>query len=134
MESKEPLFLANKAFFIVWEDFLNIQEPYNPSPLTVNEVITCFRCRWGVTYDIRLFVRQKHVFFQIMWAYLEQQSFPLDEEGYKNHINEVLEIVNRLGQADFVREWISNVESKPRIGRALSLQLRGDDRFDEFLV
>ena len=104
------------------------------SPLTVDEVITCFRCRWGVAYDMKLMIKKEGIFLQIMWRYLEQQSFPLDEESYRVHLNEILEIVNEIGQADFVRQWIENVGTKPRIGRALTLQLKGGGRVEEFLL
>ncbi len=103
-------------------------------PLTVNEVITCFRYRWGVSYDLRLFSRGEHLYLQIMWAYLEQQSFPKTEEVYRLDIKKILEIINRIDQSAFVREWIENVNARPRIGRALSLQLNVDERLNEFLL
>ncbi len=106
----------------------------SPKPLTVDEVITCFRCRWGVSYDLRLIARGGHLYFQVMWGYLEQQSFPKTEESYRLDIKHVLEIINRIGQSAFVREWIENVNARPRIGRVLSLQLREDERLKEFLV
>ena len=42
-----------------------------------------------------------------MWAYLERQSFPMDEVTYRAHIAEVLDVVNRLGLAAEVRRWIT---------------------------
>ena len=104
------------------------------NPLNVEEVISCFRERWGVSYDLKLRVRNNYLYLQIMWAYLEQQSFPMDEEIYIAHLNSVLEIINRLGQAELVREWIREVTPKPRIGRALSLQLKTDSRLEEFVL
>ncbi|WP_320664091.1 DUF3067 family protein [Prochlorococcus sp. MIT 1223] len=106
----------------------------NQIPLTAEEVINCFRNRWGVTYDIQLMVRNNYLYFQIMWGYLEQQSFPLNEEDFNVHINEILEIVNRTGQAEVVRVWMNKVGAKPRIGRALTLQLKGDERLEEFVL
>ena len=58
-----------------------------------------------------------------MWAYLEQQSFPMDEIGFRQHIAEVLDVVNRLGLAAEVRSWLSSTRDKPRLGKALSMQL-----------
>ncbi len=113
---------------------MNKRSNFSPSPLTVDEVIMSFRCRWGVAYDLQLLVRNNRLYLQIMWGYLEQQSFPMSEETFKEHINEVLEIINRLGQSDFVREWIDRLEARPKIGRALSLELKGDERLEEFLV
>ncbi len=108
--------------------------PNASSALSVNEVITCLRCRWGVTYDMRLVVRKKQLYLQIMWGYLEQQSFPMVEAEYRDHLNSIIEVVNRIGQADLVRKWLADIGSKPRIGRALTLQLKADDRLTEFLV
>ncbi len=104
------------------------------SPLNVEEVISCLKDRWGVTYDLQLVVRKDCLYLHIMWAYLEQQSFPMTEEKYIEHLNEVLEIINRLGLANNVREWMKAVGSKPRIGRALSLKLKADELLAEFVL
>jgi len=83
---------------------------------------------------MKLIIKKEGIFLQIMWRYLEQQSFPFTEESYRAHLNEILEIVNDVGQAEFVRQWIENVGIKPRIGRALTLQLKEDARLKEFLL
>ena len=93
-------------------------------PLSVEEVINCLRQRWKATYDLQLVVRRQRVYLQVMWAYLEQQSFPMDENAYREHLAEVLDVVNRLGLAAEVRQWITTTRDKPRLGKALSLQLR----------
>ena len=104
------------------------------SPLEVEEVISCFKERWGVTYDLQLIVRNKCLYIQIMWGYLEQKSFPMDEVMYKDHISQVLEIINRLGLSNVVREWLNTIGPKPRIGRALSLKLKAEVGLDEFVL
>ncbi len=111
----------------------NSQEHYS-SPLSVEEVIKSLRENLGATYDIQLVIRKDRLYFQVMWAYLEQQSFPICEEDYRRHINKVLEVVNRLGLAEDVREWIRNVKKKPRVGRAISLQLKGASCLEEFVL
>lgn len=45
-------------------------------PLRVEELISCLRQRWKATYDLQLVVRRQRLYLQVMWAYLEQQSFP----------------------------------------------------------
>jgi hypothetical protein len=55
---------------------------------------------------------------------LEQQSFPMDEISYQAHIAEVLDVVNRLGLAGDVRNWLASTRDKPRLGKALSMQLQ----------
>ncbi|MBT65813.1 MAG: hypothetical protein CMN98_01565 [Synechococcus sp. NP17] len=104
------------------------------SPLTVDEVISLLRKRWQAIYDIQIVVRQKRMYFQVMWGYLEQQSFPLNEEEYRTHLAQVVDVVNRLGQAGEVRSWLNDTRDRPRLGKALSLQLQGEGRLGEFLV
>ena len=108
-------------------------------PLTVDEVMGCLRQRWRATYDLQLVVRRRRLYLQVMWAYLEQQSFPMDLTTYREHIGEVLDVVNRLGLAGEVRAWLAATRDKPRLGKALSLQLEAmgpeaDSLLREFLV
>ncbi len=103
-------------------------------PLTVDEVVDLLRKRWQASYDMQLVVRRKRMYLQVMWAYLEQQSFPLNEEEYRTHLAQVLDVVNRLGQAGAVRSWLTDTRDRPRLGKALSLQLQGEGRLEEFLV
>ena len=104
------------------------------SPLNVDEIVACFRSKWDVTYDLQLVVRENSLYLQVMWAYLEQQSFPMDEESYIEHLNEVLEVINRLGLAGQVRKWLYSLSKRPNVGRALSFPLKADDRLREFLL
>ena len=93
-------------------------------PIGVEELIGCLRQRWRATYDIQLVVRRQRLYLQVMWAYLEQQSFPMDEVTYREHLAEVLDVVNRLGLAGDVRNWLASTRDKPRLGKALSMQLQ----------
>ena len=118
-----------------------LEHPLNSSasPLGVDELISCLRQRWQATYDLQLVVRRNRLYLQVMWAYLEQQSFPMDESSYREHIAEVLDVVNRLGLAAEVRDWLTSTRNKPRLGKALSLPLEsrgaeGDSLLKEFLV
>ena len=110
-----------------------------PQPLGVEELISCLRQRWRATYDLQLVVRRRRLYLQVMWAFLEQQSFPMDESTYREHVAEVLDVVNRLGLAGEVRQWLSETRDKPRLGKALSLQLeakgpQAESLLREFLV
>ena len=104
------------------------------SPLGVEEVITLLRKRWGVTYELRILIKGKKMYFQMMWGYLEKQSFHLKENEYRDNLAEVLDVVNRLGQASIVRNWLLRIDGKPRLGRALSLPLKVDERLEEFVL
>ena len=103
-------------------------------PLEVDEVVRCLRRRWGVTYDLKLLIKRARIYLQMMWGFLEQQSFPLDEKTYRENLNRTLEIINRAGQSDFVRSWLKNVQAKPRLGRAITLSLPMDQRMSEFVL
>ncbi len=103
-------------------------------PLGVDELMEFFRQRWGVSYDMQLVARSKRLYLQVMWAFLEQQSFPLSEEAYRGHISEVLDVVNRLGLSSQVRDWLYTTSKRPRLGKALSLPLKSDQGLDEFLL
>ena len=103
-------------------------------PLEVEEVMECLRRRWGVTYDLRLLIKRDRIYLQMMWGFMEQQSFPMDEETFKDHLNRTLEIINRGGQSDFVRNWLENVQAKPRLGKAITLPLPMDQRMEEFVL
>ena len=114
-----------------------VQDPIPTSsnnPLEVNEVITFLRNRWQATFDFQLVVRKDRLYLQMMWAYLEQQSFPLTEKEYRTHLAQILDVVNRLGLAAEVREWLATTPKKPRLGRAVSFPLKGDGCLEEFVL
>jgi hypothetical protein len=121
---------------------ISVLDPRSSSaadPLGVEEVIGCLRQRWRATYDLQLVVRRRRLYLHVMWAYLEQQSFPMDENSYRAHLAEVLDVVNRLGLAGEVRNWLLTTRDKPRLGKALSLQLQlegpeSESLLNEFLV
>tara|TARA_A100001037_G_scaffold273271_1_gene270049 strand:- start:416 stop:748 length:333 start_codon:yes stop_codon:yes gene_type:complete len=104
------------------------------NPLDADEVISCLRDRWEVTYDIQLVQRGKRLYLHLMWAYLEQKSFPLDEATFRAHIQNVVEVINRLGQAESVREWLQTTPRKPRVGKPISFSLQSKDGFGEFVL
>ena len=70
----------------------------------------------------------------MMQAFLGQESFPLNEIEYRKSIADKIEILNRCGYSDEVREWLKKVNSRPRLGRALSLQLNINEKMKEFLI
>ena len=104
------------------------------NPLSVNEIMGFLLSKWGVTYELRLLVKGKVLYLQIMWGYLEQQSFPLSEREYAENLARILDVINRLGKASEVRAWLLYIEGKPRIGRALSLPIRGNQLLGEFVL
>ncbi len=84
---------------------------------------------------MRLVQRQGRLYFQVMWAHLEQQSFPLSPEQYGDRLEAVCAALNDLGVAPSVRTWLSTTRDRPRLGKALSLPLEVPGaRASEFLL
>ena len=103
-------------------------------PLVLEEIIYYLVERWGKKYDFRLFKRKNVLYFQMMWKFVEQESFPLSEDEYKQSLSEKIEILNRCGYSDEVRNWLQTVNARPRLGRAVSLQLKINEKMKEFLI
>ncbi|KKZ14804.1 MAG: hypothetical protein TH68_03930 [Candidatus Synechococcus spongiarum 142] len=93
-------------------------------PLTVAEVRALLQQRWGASYDVHLIQRQRRIYLQIMWGYLEQLSFPLDEPDYVARLADVVEAINQMGKGEAVRVWLRTTTDRPRLGKALSLPLQ----------
>lgn len=93
-------------------------------PLTATEVRALLQQRWGASYDVHLIQRHQRIYLQIMWGYLEQLSFPLDESTYLARLMELVDTVNQLGKGDTVRRWLQTTNDRPRLGKALSLPLQ----------
>ena len=103
-------------------------------PLTAAELLSILRERWGASYDLQLHRRAGRLYLQVMWAYLEQQSFPLSEADYLERLEQLVEQLNGIGQADEVRNWLQTTRDKPRLGKALSFPLPDQGRVSEFLL
>jgi len=103
-------------------------------PLEVEEIVYYLVNRWGKIYDFRLFRRKDFLYFQMMWKFLEQESFPLTEIEYKEALAEKIEILNRAGYSEDVRRWLQTVNLRPRLGKAVSLQLKINEKMKEFLI
>lgn len=104
-------------------------------PLSSAELLAVLRQRWQASYDLQLVQRRGRFYFQVMWAYLEQQSFPMAEGAYLAKLEELVGLLNGLGVADQVRQWLCTTPDKPRLGRAMNLPLEIDPgRASEFVL
>nr|WP_225875636.1 DUF3067 family protein [Cyanobium sp. NS01] len=105
------------------------------SPLSAEELLGLLRRRWQASYDLQLVQRRGRLYLQVMWAYLEQQSFPLSAEAYAAKLEELTGLLNGLGVAGQVRAWLETTSDKPRLGRALGLALElPPERASEFFL
>ncbi|WP_369801671.1 DUF3067 family protein [Cyanobium sp. NIES-981] len=104
-------------------------------PLTAEELLSLLRSRWQASYDLQLVQRRGRLYLQVMWAYLEQQSFPLSADVYTAKLDQMAGLLNGLGVAAQVRRWLQTTADKPRLGRALGLPLElPPERASEFLL
>ena len=104
-------------------------------PLSAEDLLALLRQRWQASYDLQLVRRHGRLYLQVMWGYLEQQSFPLSAEAYGARLEELVATLNGLGVADQVRRWLATTRDKPRLGKALSLALElPEGRASEFLL
>ncbi|WP_254966584.1 DUF3067 family protein [Cyanobium sp. CH-040] len=105
------------------------------SPLTGAELQQALRARWQASYDLQVVQRRGRLYLQVMWAHLEQQSFPLSAEAYAARLEEVAALLNLMGVASQVRRWLATTAGRPRLGRALGLALElPPERTGEFLL
>ena len=93
------------------------------APLSQAEIVQILRQRWQATYDVQLIVRRGRLYLQVMWGYLEQQSFPMDAAQYQAQLEELVAKLNGLGVAAQVRHWLTTTNDKPRLGKAMTLPL-----------
>jgi hypothetical protein len=105
------------------------------APLSSAEVLEILRQRWQASYDLQLIVRRGRLYLQVMWGYLEQQSFPMTAEQYAEKLNELVTNLNGLGVSAQVRSWLTTTTDKPRLGKAMTLPLElPEGRASEFLL
>jgi len=105
------------------------------APLSSAEILQILRQRWQASYDLQLIVRRGRLYLQVMWGYLEQQSFPMTSEEYGEKLDELVANLNGLGVTEQVRGWLSTTTDKPRLGKAMTLPLElPEGRASEFLI
>jgi hypothetical protein len=102
--------------------------------MTGSDLQAILQDKWGYSYDLQLRRTQGKIFLQVMWRYLEQASFPLSEADYLAHLEQVAIYLNEWGQADYVRQWISQTRERPRLGKAVSIPLQLGERALEWLA
>lgn len=90
--------------------------------------------KWGYSFDIQFRRTQGKIFLQVMWRYLEQVSFPLSEEEYLAHLDQVMLYLHEWGQVDYVQQWIAQTRDRPRLGKAVSIPLTLGERALEWLT
>ncbi len=90
--------------------------------------------KWGCSYDIQLRKVKGKIFVQIMWKYLEQASFPLSPQEYREHLNAIANYLNAWGGVEQLQNFIAQTRERPRLGKAVSIPLDLGERTSEWIV
>lgn len=90
--------------------------------------------KWGYSYDVQLRRTRGRIFFQVMWKYLEQASFPLSEAEYLAHLDTVSAYLSAWGGVSQVQTFITKTRDRPRLGKAVSLPLDLGERESEWIL
>jgi hypothetical protein len=90
--------------------------------------------KWGLSYDVQVRRTQGKIFVQVMWKYQEQVSFPLSEEDYLEHLNQIASYLAAWNAVDQVRNYIRRTREKPRLGKAVSIPIDLGDRGSEWML
>lgn len=77
-----------------------------------NELWSLVKEKWGRSYDVRITKRGSRAYFQVMWKFLEQQSFPLTPEEYLDQLDAVASLLTEWGVADVVRKGVVSARDR----------------------
>lgn len=90
--------------------------------------------KWGYSFDVQIRKTPTKVFFQVMWRYLEQVSFPMDEDEYLAHLQEIVMYLEAMGCLTQVQTAIEQTNERPRLGKAVSIPIDLGRRASEWLL
>lgn len=90
--------------------------------------------KWGFSFDVQFRQTQGKIFLQIMWRYLEQASFPMNEDDYLSHLDQIASYLNAWGSSDQVIDGIQATREKPRLGKAVNIPLDLGERTSEWIL
>jgi hypothetical protein len=102
--------------------------------MTGQELRQIFLDKWGRSYDVQLRRTQGKLFLQVMWKYLEQASFPLNENEYLEHLDSITNYLDGMGGTKQVQVFIQETRERPRLGKALSVPLDLGERTSEWIL
>lgn len=102
--------------------------------MTGRELQALLISKWGYSYDLQMRRTQGKIFLQVMWRYQEQASFPLSEEEYIAHLDQVATYLMAWGQQEYITYWIEQTRERPRLGKAVNIPLDLGERASEWLA
>lgn len=90
--------------------------------------------KWGYSFDVQIRKTPTKVFFQVMWRYLEQVSFPMDEDEYLAHLKDIVMYLEAMGCLTQVQTAIEETNERPRLGKAVNIPIDLGRRSSEWLL
>ncbi len=102
--------------------------------MTGQELHALLISKWGYSYDIQLRKLKGKIYFQVMWKYLEQASFPLSEAEYFEHLDTIASYLVALGGVEQVQNYLATTRERPRLGKAVSVALDLGERSSEWIL
>jgi len=90
--------------------------------------------KWGYSYDVQIRKMPNKLFFQVMWRYLEQASFPMSDVEYLDHLANMVTYLEGMGTLEQVANAIRETKEKPRLGKAVSIPIELGGRASEWLI
>ena len=90
--------------------------------------------KWGCSYDMQLRKVRGKILVQVMWKYLEQASFPLSPQEYAENLNAIANYLNAWNGVEQLHCFIQKTKERPRLGKAVSLQLDLGERSSEWII
>jgi len=90
--------------------------------------------KWGYSYDVQLRRIQGKVVLQIMWKYLEQVSFPMSEDDYLAHLDDIAQYLQAWNGDIQVREFIAITRDRPRLGKPVTIPIDLGERASEWIL
>ena len=90
--------------------------------------------KWGYSYDLQLRKVKGKIYVQVMWKYLEQASFPLSPQEYAENLNAIANYLNAWNGVKQLKSFIEKTRERPRLGKAVSIQLDLGERSSEWIL
>ncbi|MGD1853494.1 MAG: DUF3067 family protein [Leptolyngbyaceae cyanobacterium] len=90
--------------------------------------------KWGYSFDVQIRKTPTKVFFQVMWRYLEQASFPMEEDEYLAHLKDIVMYLEAMGCLTQIQKAIEQTNERPRLGKAVSIPIDLGRRASEWLL
>ncbi|MCX5964129.1 MAG: DUF3067 family protein [Cyanobacteria bacterium] len=91
--------------------------------MTGTELRSLIVSKWTFSYDVQIRKVKGKVYFQVMWKYLEQASFPLSETEFMAHFDQIAGYLVAWNVVEQVTGAIEKTRDKPRLGKAVNVQL-----------